>query len=53
MGQMCTNPLEYLTEEYGEDVGKFIVVEKTKQYFDEKYPEVKQALNQQATKFQT
>ncbi len=52
MGQMCTNPLEYLTEEYGEDVGKFIIVEKTKQYFDEKYPEVKQALNQQTTNFQ-
>jgi hypothetical protein len=34
MGQMCTNPLQYLVDEYGEDVGKFIVVEKTKQYFD-------------------
>jgi hypothetical protein len=38
MGQMCTNPLEYLIEEYGSDVGKFIAVEKTKQYFDEEYP---------------
>jgi hypothetical protein len=52
MGQMCTNPLEYLTAEYGDDVGKFIVVEKTKQYFDEKYPEVKQSLNLQTTNFQ-
>jgi hypothetical protein len=41
MGQICSNPLQYLIEEYGEDVGKFVVVEKTKQFFDEKYPEVK------------
>lgn len=52
MGQVCTNPLEYLTDEYGEEVGKFIVVEKAQQYFDEKRPEVKQALNEQTTKFQ-
>ena len=49
---MCTNPLQYLIEEYGEDVGKFIVVEKTKQFFDEKYPEVKKELNVQTTDFQ-
>lgn len=52
MGQMCTNPLQYLIEEYGEDVGKFVVVEKTKQFFDEKYPEVKKELNIQTTNFQ-
>lgn len=49
---MCTNPLEYLVSEYGEDVAKFIVVEKSKQYFDEKFPEVKQQLNTKTTNFQ-
>jgi IMP dehydrogenase/GMP reductase len=52
MGQVCTNPLEYLISEYGEDVGKFIVVEKTKEFFNEKYPEVKKNLNVQTTNFQ-
>jgi hypothetical protein len=33
MGTYCSNPLDYLIEEYGEDVGKMIVLEKTKQYF--------------------
>lgn len=35
---MCTNPLEYLIEEHGTDVGKFIAAEKTKQYVDQKFP---------------
>ena len=44
MGQACTNPLEYLITEYGEDVGKFIVIEKSKEMIDEKYPEVRKEL---------
>jgi hypothetical protein len=52
MGQVCSNPLDYLIDEYGEDVGKFIVVQKTKEYFDEEYPAVKKELNNQTTNFQ-
>jgi hypothetical protein len=30
MGQYCSNPLQYLIDEYGEEVGKMIVIEKSK-----------------------
>lgn len=30
MGQYCSNPLQYLIDEHGEDVGKMIVIEKSK-----------------------
>lgn len=52
MGQVCTNPLEYLIEEHGADVGKFIVLEKSKKYFEQKYPEVKKELGTETNNFQ-
>lgn len=30
MGQMCTNPLQYLIEHYGGDVAKMIAADKAK-----------------------
>ena len=52
MGQVCTNPLEYLIDEYGADVGKFIVAEKSKRYLDQKFPEVKKELGTETNNFQ-
>jgi len=51
MGTYCSNPLQYLITEYGEDVGKFIAVEKSKEYFAQKYPEVKKELEGKTKQF--
>ena len=51
MGQACTNPLEYLITEYGADVTQFIVIEKTTELIDEKFPAVKEELQTKTGEF--
>lgn len=53
MGQMCSNPLEYLIEQYGEDVGKFIMIEKTQEYLNKQFPIVKEKLSNETKEFST
>ena len=38
-------PLKMLMKEYGDDIGKFIVIEKVKNYVDEKIKEVKEIID--------
>ena len=45
--KMCCGegPLKMLMNEYGDEIGKFIVIEKVKMYIDEKISEIKAAID--------
>ena len=47
---MCCGegPLKMLMNEYGDEIGKFIVIEKVKMYIDEKISEIKAAIDRQS-----
>lgn len=54
MGEVATKicggsgPLDWLIKQYGDDVGRFIAVEKVKQILDGKIGEVKNVVGQQS-----